>query len=505
MARTRNDGLLSARVLPMLPALVPGLVALGICAYQLTLPNALWGVHGADDGVYLAPALGLVRGAVPYRDYAFVHPPGIAWLMTPLAVFGDTRYAMAAARIVTAIVAGANASLAAYALRANGRVAMLTAGLALAVFPLAVSADHTLTLDPYLVLFCLLGSVTMFSGGELASPRRILLAGALFGFAGAVKAWAFFPLIAAVFICLPLWTAAVRPFASGVLLGFGIPSLPFFLLAPRAFVHDIVFAQLHRKTTGQGFHSVGDRLVLMLGLSKSSGVHAKAHRAEIIALLLLALVVATGVVVAAMLFVLKEFYEFYAYFVVAFGVMLVGICFGRLAEGIASTGAQVSGGRGRALAITSSVGAPVAVVIAAAVILPSGTSYARPFLGGAYDPKPTISSVIPEGACVLFDESGPLIDSDRFHASRPKCPPLVDAFGLWLTDDEGVAPPAHPVSQAFVDKWRSWLERADYLVLGVPQSNYVPWTTELLSWFDSNYGLVASGPRVYVYQHVAPH
>ena len=130
--------------------------------------------------------------------------PGIAWLMTPLAVFGDTRYAMAAARIVTAIVAGVNASLAAYALRANGRVAMLTAGLALAVFPLAVSADHTLTLDPYLVLFCLLGTVIMFSGGELASPRRILLAGVLFGFAGAVKTWAFFPVIAAVFICLPL-------------------------------------------------------------------------------------------------------------------------------------------------------------------------------------------------------------------------------------------------------------------------------------------------------------
>ncbi len=47
MPRTRYDGLLSARVMPMLPALVPGLVTLGICAYQLT--NALWGVHGAAD------------------------------------------------------------------------------------------------------------------------------------------------------------------------------------------------------------------------------------------------------------------------------------------------------------------------------------------------------------------------------------------------------------------------------------------------------------------------
>src|SRR5207244_3369356 len=104
---------IAALPLTLLPAIAPGLLALGICSYQLSLPHAFLGVHGADDGVYLPPALRLLHGAFPYRDYAFVHPPGIAWLMTPLAFLGNTRDAMAAARVVTALVAGLNACLAA--------------------------------------------------------------------------------------------------------------------------------------------------------------------------------------------------------------------------------------------------------------------------------------------------------------------------------------------------------------------------------------------------------
>jgi hypothetical protein len=103
---------------------------------------------------------------------------------------------------------------------------------------------------------------------------------------------------------------------------------------------------------------------------------------------------------------------------------------------------------------------------------------------------------------VVFDEAGNLTDSNRFFSSRPGCPALVDAFGLWLTDNDGIAPPAAPRSEAFVAKWRTWLGRADYAVLGAPQSDYLPWTNDLVSWFNSNYRLVASQPSVYVYKHV---
>jgi hypothetical protein len=39
-------------------------------------------------------------------------------------------------------------------------------------------------------------------------------------------------------------------------------------------------------------------------------------------------------------------------------------------------------------------------------------------------------------------------------------------------------------------------------VLAVPHSDYLPWTTELTSWFNSNYRLVASQSNVYVYEHL---
>jgi 4-amino-4-deoxy-L-arabinose transferase-like glycosyltransferase len=525
MTGTRlSDGArrLAGSPLTLLLVAGPGLVALGICAYQLSLPHAFLGVHGSDDGVYLGPALRLVHGDLPYRDYAFVHPPGIALLMAPLGILGDGRDVMAGGRIITALVAGLNASLAAVAVRSFGRVAMLVAGLGLAVFPLAVSADHTLTLDPYLVLFCLLGTIAMFKDGELANPRRIMVAGALFGFAGAVKAWALFPAIAALCTCIPLWRSAVRPYLSGVLLGFAALSLPFFLVAPGAFVHDVVLAQLNRHATGQGFASVSERLVIMLGLSAPSGVSTKTHLAVILALVVVAfvfavyfllrrsyvrlewfLLAATAIVVLSMLFLVKEFYEFYSYFVVAFGAMLLGVCFGRLAEGMRWAAERSVGRTARALTIAESIALPVLVVVAAVLVLQSGTSYSRSFLSSAYDPQATIAPQVPKGACVVFDEVGNLIDSGRLFSSRPGCPALVDAFGLWLTDNDGIGPNAQvPHSKPFVAKWRSWLGRADYAVLSAPQSSYVPWTPDLISWFNSNYRLAASGPRAYVYQHI---
>lgn len=506
--------------LPPLLLVAPGILALCICAYQLSLPNALFGMHGADDGVYLGAALRLAHGALPYRDYTFVQPPGVPLLMTPLALLGD-RDAMAASHVITALVAALNASLAAYAMRAFGRLAMLVTGFALAVFPSAVSANHTLTLDPFLVLFCLLGTVTMFARLELASPRRVLLAGALFGFAGEIKLWAIFPIVGALCICVPSWRSAVRPFVVGLLLGFGLPSVPFFLLAPGESLNDVVWAQLNRQTTGQGFQSIDQRLVLILGLGHPAAVPARAGLAVVAGVALVALVVAvyairgrkcsrfewfvvgaTALSVSAMLFLVQEFYEYYSYFTAAFGAMLLGVCAGRLTEGIRWAAGRIGASTERAFAVATSAAFSILVVVAVALAVPSNMTYAQSFLAGAYDPQATIASRIPVGACVVFDEAGNLIDSNRFFASAPGCPDLVDAFGLWLTDNGGVLPPAPPQSDAFVAKWRSWLEQADYAVLARPQSDYVPWTPDLTSWFNNNYRLVGSQPNAYVYQHI---
>src|ERR1700730_4769954 len=158
--------------LPALAAIVPALIPLAIAGYQLAQPDALLGLHGSDDGVWLAPGLQLVHGAMPYRDYVWVHPPGIALLMAPFGFIGDSRWVLVAVRVVSAIVVGLNVSLAAVAVRHRGSTAMLIAALALAVFPHAVVITHTMSLEPYLVMFCLLGAITMFRNGSLASRRR---------------------------------------------------------------------------------------------------------------------------------------------------------------------------------------------------------------------------------------------------------------------------------------------------------------------------------------------
>ena len=119
----------------------------------------LIGIHGYtgngyDDGVYLGAATRLVHGVLPYRDFDFVQPPGITLVMGPVALIGrliGTRDAMAVARCFTAAVTGLNAALAALAVRDRGRTAMLVAGVSLALFPLAVAADQSLLLEPYLV------------------------------------------------------------------------------------------------------------------------------------------------------------------------------------------------------------------------------------------------------------------------------------------------------------------------------------------------------------------
>jgi hypothetical protein len=42
---------------------------------------------------------------------------------------------------------------------------------------------------------------------------------------------------------------------------------------------------------------------------------------------------------------------------------------------------------------------------------------------------------------------------------------------------------------------------AQYVVLTIPFSDYIPWTTGLTTWFDQNYVLVSSSPFAYIYQN----
>src|SRR5262249_27634339 len=173
----------------------------------------------------------------------------ITLLMFPVAlatrVMG-TDPGMAVARVVTALASAAAVPLAGLLTRHRGLLAALVTCGVLAIFPDSVLAARTVLLEPWLVLFCLLGALALFDGDQVASStRRLLLGGLLFGFAGAVKVWAILPVVVILVL------TARRPrqaavYAAGVALGFCVPVLPFALSAPVTFYRSVIIAQLVR-------------------------------------------------------------------------------------------------------------------------------------------------------------------------------------------------------------------------------------------------------------------
>jgi 4-amino-4-deoxy-L-arabinose transferase-like glycosyltransferase len=155
-----------------------------------------------------------------------------------------TDIGLAAARVITALASAAAVPVAGLLTRHRGVFATLVTCGVLAIFPDSILAARTMLLEPWLVLFCLLGALVLFDGDQVASRAgRLLLGGVVFGFAGAVKVWAILPVV--VFLVL----VARRPrqasvYAAGVTLGFCVPVLPFALSAATAFNRGVIVAQL---------------------------------------------------------------------------------------------------------------------------------------------------------------------------------------------------------------------------------------------------------------------
>jgi alpha-1,2-mannosyltransferase len=511
-------------------AIGAALLASGLCAWQLTLQGVLTGgVTQYDDGVYLGAAIRFVSGVLPYRDFVFVQPPGIVVLMSPVALLGraiGSRDALVLARVVTAVVTGLNAGLVAWLVRGRGRVAMAIAGAALAAFPLAVTADHTLMLEPYLVFFVLLGSVFTFDRDE-PSTRRLLLAGVCFGVAGAVKLWAVFPFLALLVCFVPRWRGRMLPLLAGSAMGFGFLCLPFVVGAPHAFVHEVLVDQLGRVSSVVNDWSIGSRLTAITGLAGILALSASTGLAiGLLGALGLLAVLAYGserrevhrvdmyVLVAALgstfgMVEAPEFYLHYAYFTAPFVAALLAVA---VTGAGAAVRRMIANGRvhRRLMRAASTIGLVCGGALLA-LLVAENTSYASSYLqtavraslgGGIVEPAAAIDSVIPPASCVIFDDSILAIESNRFSSSLPGCPKVVDPYGMWLADGGGLSPPASPpYPVSFVATWRSYFEAAQYVVLWAPESGYIPWAPSLVTWFDEHYVLVLGRPGTYVYLH----
>lgn len=492
--------------------LIGPIVAIAIVSYELTRPNQLFGVFAYDDGVYYGLADRFVHGALAYRDFVYLHPPGIAIVLSPVALIGrvmGSHNGIAIARVVTGGVAVANVVLVGRLIRHRGPVAIAISSLALALFPLAISADHTVLLDPYLAFFSLLGINLVFSNGSIASTRTLLMGGLALGFAGAIKIEAILPTLGILAIVIIRARHRTLGFLAGVAIGFTLPCLPFFLAAPHAFIHDVLLTQLDRASTSASSMPTLSRLVAITGVGGLPALHLAASVEQVIAISLIS-VVGIGVLwrwkdfddlisvclvlalcSAAAVLVVPEFYLFYVYLPFCFFSIVIGPTISDLLDGAISSRPNLM----KALTITG--------IFLAGALIEQNFAYASAFIA-ADSPRPVASVLaptIPPGACVIFDEAILAIVANRFDASGP-CPEVIDPFGTWLSVDPHHPPPSSNPPSVLVSTWENWLSQADFLVEVTPQSDFIPWTPALITWFDRRFRLVVATSRLYEYTNL---
>jgi hypothetical protein len=204
-----------------------------------------------DDGVYFSAAALLTRGVLPYRDFVFVHPPGIAWFHAVAAWWHDPAAAFAGTRLLTAVIGASNALLAgAIVLRSGNWFGAIVAAALYAVYPDAVNAERSTYLEPVLNFGCLASALLWLSGNE-PSGRRAFASGLSAGAACAVK------LLGGIWVLAALASPPERVAARSVVrfLGGGVAAgiillFPLFILAPASFIEQVLWFQFARPPDG---------------------------------------------------------------------------------------------------------------------------------------------------------------------------------------------------------------------------------------------------------------
>ncbi|HEV3291453.1 MAG TPA: hypothetical protein VG123_20940 [Streptosporangiaceae bacterium] len=483
-------------------------LALVLRVYRLTHPGLLV-VSQYDDGPYFGSAVRLIHGALPYRDFVLVQPPGITLLMTPAALLsylGGSAWAMVIGRLLTAAAGAAAVVLIGLLVRHRGLLAVAVACGIAAVYPTSVAAAHTILLEPWLVLACLAGAVAVFDrDGLTASTRRLAWGGAAFGFAGAVKAWAIVPVIVLLVLCLPQIRRAVI-FAAGVAAGFLIPVLPFAALAPRRFFVGVISAQLNRGGARTPvLHRIADLIgvsygtptaVVLIGLVLIVAFVTGAYlvswqRTQQPLAALDRFALAATVLVVIMLLWPPYYAAHYTAFFMPFLALSLALAVSRLAaSGVLAAGKPESRRRLGWLA----AGITTVAVLAGAVSMTVNVSPVKHGDGAG------IRSVIPAGACVVTDQASYLLLANRFVSSQPGCPAMVDGLGTDLVLSGGRTP-ANGAARfpAVRAAWQQAFSHAQYLLLSHKNTLRVAWTPALQAYFRTHFRLVMIGRKYQIY------
>ena len=533
--------------------IVATLLAVGLRIYDLSRPGYLFGISEYDDGTDFGSAVRLVYGAIPYRDFIMVQPPGITLIMFPVALatksFG-TDTGMAVARVVTALAGAAAVPLGGLLTRHRGLFATLVTCGVLAIYPDSILAARTVLLEPWLVLFCLLGALAVFDGDRIAdSRRRIFLGGLLFGFAGAIKVWAILP-VAVILLLTARRPRRAAAYAAGVVLGFCVPVLPFALTAPRTFYRSVVIAQLVRNDIVR--IPEGYRLQQMLGLVHSPQLATlPLVIISILVVLIIAAVMVLGsrlahspppaldwfaagscVLVVASFLWPADFYYHYAAFLAPFLALALALPAARLVAAVPTRGSDPpeppgappaspfpphaperqaagshrapTGGTRKWLALlrpAATVVAGVALVVLT-VLQVGAESYE--YSGVPASEIAAAKQLIPPGACVATDQASYTIAINRFVSGVPGCSLMIDGVGTDYALSNGRNGQTGASSAPAVEAaWMSAFRTARYAWLTSEAYRRISWTPQLTSYFDSHFVRLMTWGRDRLYVRAA--
>lgn len=493
----------------------PMIVATSLVVFALTRRNALTGSIGFDEGVYFGSALRLAAHALPARDFVLVHPPGLAVLLWPLAAISNlssTSDGLVLARIATGIAAIVNVGLIGYVVRRHGPFTMFVTATLLAIHPLAFTATHTILLEPWMLLCCLAALSTAFDAdGHLASSNRLVVAGLLLGLGASIKLWGLLFLMPVVAIAV--WHRRRRGAVETLgpaLLAFGAIAGPMFLLAPFAFLRDVVIAQTNRRGDGIWRLALDERLTLITGLGDypfSGGTMQATLAVTGLAFAVIVVLIASPKLrpidiaafatsaFAALAFARSpDFYRYYAYIAAASLLLSIGATVGLATSLLRRSWTPTSMAARRGLIVLFAL----PVVVATLRVLPHDRERITSYLSTAEDSADMLRAAIPKGSCVAFDEPGPLIAADRFLANDPGCPLIIDPFGTMMALNDGRI--GAPYGEEICRLWTRALDQADYVTLVGPRSGWVAWCPDVATRFTNDFRQVARDRTIVVWQ-----
>jgi hypothetical protein len=470
------------------------LLAAGITLYQVSRSGFLFGFT-PDIASWFGASIRLIHGAIPYRDFDLLQPPGFTLLASPFAFLSEwigTRDALAVLRLCTPLLAAASVLLIGKVVRHRGAAAVIVACGVMALYPAELYALRSGLLESVVDFFCVAGAALMFEGDTLSpSRRRILLGGIAFGIAGAVKAPAIVPVLVLSALCLADLRHRLLPFLTGVVAGFGVPTLPFFLLAPGSFMRDVLTAAL---ASAPGTHRVS--VPVRLGdITGTSAFDAGATAAIIATAVIVGIVLASFLlrprrpstldwfaIAATVLAVIAQlapayYFAHYTAFVAPFLGMLLGISLARLVEPRSQRIGTWIAAIGVALLLTHQV-----------IAIHTLTTH---------DIAGVVDAEIPAGGCTLSDQPGQLVTTDRFVATSPSCNDMIDPEGATLSYGYG--------SAGAENLWTVTVEHSDYLVTRTPFAHwYIPPDARLRAYVAANFRLHTIGGLLFYVRNGFP-